>query len=277
MNQKTPEYINSSHAKDPDSLFQDLESELDFGSVDKDGNVSPEEKRHPLQTVGTITDIFFKLVLLIVFISGIDSTIRNLDSTEYLSNLPICAYLTLGVDNYPNTECLSYKKAIETVSLKKETYEKALAKSLALLIPKKLLSKNVLAMPEVQFIEQKNTRVSMTRVFDKFEEIRKSTKYEGRAIECAKFSVSEKGDITTTCNFLGFGLSPGSDPSETSRAAALLFLDKLQDTGSSFQVLESPKNLDLEKFTSTDSGIRSTFSTQTVLPLKLRYTPISKP
>ena len=192
MNQKTPEFIDPTHTKDPDSLFQDLGSELDFGSVDTESSSLSQAKKHPLEITARITDIFFKLVLVAVFIFGIDSTIRNLDNASFLSGLPVCGYLTLGVEGYDNTSCLTYETAKQDLTTKKEAYEKSLATSLAILIPKKLLSKNVLAIPEVQFIEQKNNRISITRALDKFNEIRVSSKYRGADIDCEKFVLSEK-------------------------------------------------------------------------------------
>jgi len=57
---------------------------------------------------------------------------------------------------------------------------------------------------------------------------------------------------------------------------AIDFLDRLNRAKQNFVVLESPVSLDLGSYTSTDIGIKSTFSTTTQALVKVRFIPNGK-
>lgn len=59
---------------------------------------------------------------------------------------------------------------------------------------------------------------------------------------------------------------------------AIAFLYKIQDSEKTggFVLLNYPKTLDIEKFSSADPGIKSTFSTKTKLSLKLRFVALNQ-
>ena len=53
------------------------------------------------------------------------------------------------------------------------------------------------------------------------------------------------------------------------------FMTRLSDAKSNFQILSSPKILDISEFSSTE-GFKSIFATQTSLSLKLQYLSVNK-
>lgn len=129
--------------------------------------------------------------------------------------------------------------------------------------------------PEVQYILAKTSsnRVSVQEMLNKFSEFRTSaTVYKGDDIECSNFSLNEKGEMTMTCDFLGFSISGSADKVTTSRSTALTFLEKLRSPYSGFKIINEPKTLEIQPYISADLGIKGTFTTKTTLNLKLRYT-----
>jgi hypothetical protein len=82
--------------------------------------------------------------------------------------------------------------------------------------------------------------------------------------------------MTVRCDFYGFPLLSSNATPFTSRSTALAFLAKLEDSSSNFTLLEQPKSLEIERFTSTDTGLRSTFSTRTSLTIKVQYSASNK-
>ncbi len=275
--QKT-QFLSPQEEMSGESLFKELENELDFGDLAKDKEDLANEKKHPLQIATRVTDILFKVLLVASFILGVDVTLRNLDASGFLSNLPICSYLAWGVGDYDNTECKLYVEIKDKLTKDRAQYEKDLTVPLAILVPKKLQSQNVLNSPEVQFIQLHTAgRVTLTKVLDQFNEIKaSSTIRRGEDIECKKLTLDEKGILNVNCDCYGFGLNSGTEESNTSRSTALALIDKLSDKNSHFQIVEVPKALDLEKYSSSDLGIKSTFSTHTTLNLKLRYVVSNK-
>ncbi len=120
-------------------------------------------------------------------------------------------------------------------------------------------------------------RAPLRDIINNFNRIKNSaTAYQGKDIDCTKFVMSEKGDLTVNCEFYGFPLLSNDAIPLTSRTTALTFLDKLSDPSTGFTLLDQPKNLEIEKYTSTDTGLRSTFSTRTSLTLRLRYSAPNK-
>jgi hypothetical protein len=190
-----------------DKLFQELENELDFGEQKMQASSPVSQKKHPLQWTQLILATFFKLLLLGAIIAGLDVTIRNSDSSEWLKSIPACSYYALGVEEYSNDSCHTYSEIQTSITDAKQALEKELGINLAILVPKKTQVQNVLNMPEVQFILQKtgNTRTSIVEAMTRFNEIKNTTtSFRGEDIECTKLTVNEKGELLATCDFYGF-------------------------------------------------------------------------
>jgi hypothetical protein len=277
--EKESQFIPQKESSAVDSLFDELGSELDFGIMDSSG-LSESNSKHPLEIAKLITNALVSIVAIGAFITTIDGTIRNLENNGFLKDIGLCSYYTFGVDNLSsNAECGSYAQTKIFVANQKETLEKNLGGKLALVIPKKLVTTNVTKLPEVSFILQKtgNTRTSITEVTKNFLNIKNTaTDFQGKDIDCEKMLLNEKGELTVRCDFYGFPLLSSDTTPFTSRSTALAFLKKLEDPSSNFTLLEQPKSLEIEKFSSTDAGLRSTFSTRTSLSLKMRYSPSNK-
>ena len=277
--EKETQFIPQKEPSGVDSLFNELGSELDFGTVDNPTGLSESTAKHPLEIAKFITNLLVSVVAIWVFITIVDGTIRNLENNGFLKEIKLCSYYTFGVDNLGNAECGSYVQTKTFVAGQKEALEKDLGGKLAIVIPKKLVTTNTAKLPEVSFILQKtgNTRTSITEVTKNFLNIKNTaTEYQGKDIDCEKMLLNEKGELTVRCDFYGFPLLSSDATPFTSRSTALAFLKKLEDPSSNFTLLEQPKSLEIEKFSSADAGLRSTFSTRTSLTLKVRYSPSNK-
>lgn len=281
QNNQENQFIPKKDEASVNALFEELGSELDFGSSDAIAtNDQPQGKKHPLEWAVVITGVIVKILLVVGVVGTLDSTIRNLDSGDFLKSLPLCAYYAYGVENYENADCDTYSGIYGKLSTLRGELEKELSINLAILVPQKLLLQNTLKSPEVQYILTKTTsnRVSIPEILAKFAEYRTSaTVYRGEDIECGNFAVSENGDLTVTCDFFGFSINGSSETKAlTSRSTAIAFLDKLRAQDSSFRILNEPKVLEMTQYSSTDLGIKSTFTTKTNVLLKLRYIPSNR-
>lgn len=275
MDQNTQEnqFIPKKEDSGVNALFEELGSELDFGEVQKLQKKRVQSK-HPLEVGAMAMGMLFKIGLIVAILTGIDATIRNLESSSVISMFPLCGYYALGVEGYDNANCMTDAEILTHLSGEKADLEKELALNLVVLIPQKLLIQNTLKSPEVQYILAKTStsRVSIQEMLNKLSDFRTSaTAYKGEDIDCGTFIVNEKGDISMNCDFFGFSVNSASAKSVTSRATALAFLDKLRSQDSGFKILNEPKVLEMQAYTSSDLGIRSTFTTKTTLGLKLRY------
>ncbi len=257
------------------AFFEELGSELDHGEIQSLKNDAQVQKKHPIEYLSIGVGILYKIALLVVVVTGIDVTLRNANSSDFARNFPVCSYLSTGVNDYPNTECMTYSEILSKLSTDRASLEKELWNNLAVLIPKKLQIQNTMKSPELQYILAKTStnRVSIQEMLNKFSEFRTTaTVYKGDDIECSSFSLNEKGEMTVTCEFFGFSISGSADKVTTSRSTALTFLEKLRSPYSGFKVLNEPKTLEIQPYTSADFGIKGTFTTKTTLNLKLRYT-----
>ncbi len=277
MDPTVPEnqFIPKKEESGVNTLFEELGSELDFGDVTKLQKEAENNGKHPLEWTLLGMSIIFKIALVAVFIASIDVSIRNMNSSEILKMFPLCSYYSLGIDNYDNsTTCNTYTEILSMYTGKRETLEQNLGISLAKMVPQKLLIQNALKSHEIQYILSKTTdnRVSIDEMMQKFTEIRTSDPtYKGENIECANFSTNEKWELAVSCSFLGFPISETSDKSFTSRIIALNFLYNLRLPSSGFKIINEPKFLDMQAYSSVDPGIKSTFTTRTTLNLKLKY------
>lgn len=265
--------------KDPTtSLFQDLGTELDFGDANAIKSVSEDTSSHPLSLAKTGTGLLLALLLVYTVVASIDVSMRNMETTGFFKELPLCGYYTLGTDNYKNQSCGSYVEAKNSIDVERTKLESDLGTNLALMVPNKTAIQNPTAQPEVQYILQKTaSRSSLRDAITSFNRIKNTaTDYQGKDIDCSKFTLNEKGGMTVSCDFYGFALLSSDEVPNTSRTTALALLDKLSDPNSGFTLVEQPRNLEIEKYTSTDTGLRSTFSTRTSLILRLKYSPLNK-
>ena len=183
--------------------------------------------------------------------------------------------------NADNPDCKSAADLSQSVLSTTAENEKNLANNLFVLVPKRSQVNNIANSDEVQFIKQRSerNRVSIPAMIEALDLIRvSSSDLEGRDIECANYSLDEKGNLSVDCSAYGSSLISTSQKSATSRMTAIAFLDKIIESGKSggFVLQNYPKTLDMEKFSSTDPGIKSTFSTKTKLTLKLRFIALNQ-
>lgn len=175
------------------NIFNELSgdiNELDF-------NARPQqvkEKKEPIEIAYIVSGKLFILGIIITILLSIDVYARSADNNSLFANLPICPYLSYGIENYDNTECKTLLMISSEVTAKKEKLEKQIIENLVILVPKLMQSLNIVNSPKVQFIEEHtgNSRVSITETVRNFLDIKNKSDYQGEDIECQTFSIDEK-------------------------------------------------------------------------------------
>ena len=148
----------------------------------------------------------FTIGVIITVLLSLDVFIRTSEDNSLLTNLPICSYLSYGVNGiYGNSECKTLPMILSEVSAEKEKIEKNIIANLVILIPKFMQSLDITNSPKVQFIQEHNgtARISITETLDRFMEIKNKTNYQGEDIECKTISIDEKGKISASCQIYG--------------------------------------------------------------------------
>lgn len=263
-----------------DALFNEFR-ELDFGP---EGNMQTMAEEDPklkkFQLFAKTSDVVFKVSILILFVTGIDATLRNMDSAGFLSDMGLCSYIGYGIA-LDNTECQTYSARLLSAQSQEKTLKSDYVSLLDTFVERKIQALGITESPEVQFIQKKTNgdRILLSKISEDFNRIRTSNSLHGLDIECSKMQMSEKGDVNVTCDFYGNSLNSGVSESQstTSRSTALAFFDKLTAPGSPFRMLETPKMLEMENFMSSDLGTKGTFTTKTTVNLKLRYINSNQP
>ncbi|NDK19568.1 hypothetical protein GW819_01890 [Candidatus Gracilibacteria bacterium] len=260
------------------NIFNELSGELGELDFAERAKAQEVEKKHPLIIASFWTGKLFFIVVLVAILMSIDIFVRTMKDNSYFANLPICPYLSYGVDNYENNNCKTLPQIFTELKDQKDKLEKNIVANLIILVPKFLQSSDISSSPKVQFIQEHtgDSRISITDAITRFLEIKNRTSYQGEDIECKGVSANEQGQISLSCEIYGGPIiSPTGQATKTSREIALAFLNRLGDTSSNFQILSYPKVLDISEFNSVD-GFKSVFSTVTPLDLKLQYLPTNK-
>lgn len=255
-----------------DDIFQGL-GENFFKDAPAPG-VQTAQKKDPHEIGAKILDVAMKVSLVAVVILGIDSTIRDLDTPGFLENLPVCDYLSFGIDGFENTDCKMPTQIMADKTEELKQVESTMANNLLVLVPKRLEAGDAINSPEVQFIKERtgDSRIAFGKVVGEFQDIVAKSDYHGEDISCSRYKFNEKGEFTVDCETYGGSLNDSAyKESRSSRITAIALLDRLD--GSEFRILNPPKTLDISKYSTADVGIRSTFSTVTKLSLNLRYVP----
>ncbi|MFA6090513.1 MAG: hypothetical protein WC774_01930 [Candidatus Gracilibacteria bacterium] len=259
------------------NIFTELSGEI--GELDFNEKALKEaEKKEPILIAYAISGKLFILGVLITILLSIDVYARSTENNSLFTNLPICPYLSYGIENYDNIECKTPLMISAEVTAKKEKLEEQIITNLTILVPKLMQSMNITSSPKVQFIQEHtgNSRVSITETIRNFLDIKNKTSFEGADIECQTFSIDEKGVFSISCKVYGGPLLALSGlGTKTSRETAIEFLTRLNDAKSNFQLLSYPKVLDISEFSSAE-GFKTVFSTQTSLNLKLQYLAVNK-
>lgn len=285
---KTPEpksnYVElSDDSHNVGNIFNELSGELgelSFGELDLDKKKSESEnrKKHPLEIAYSVSIYFFIAGIVAAIVLSLDVFVRASEDNEFFANLPICSYLSYGVEDYENEECKTVPMISKDADEAKEKLEKNIATNLVLLVPKFMQSLDIANSPKVQFIQEHtgDSRVSIGDVINRFIEIKNKTSYQGEDIECKTLMADEKGKLSLSCQVYGGALiAPAGLTTKTSRETTLAFLSRLSDPKSGFQITAYPKSLDISQFSTAD-GFRAVFSTKTTLELKLQYLPTNK-
>ena len=256
-----------------DDIFQGL-GENFFKDAQAPG--TPKQgKKDPLEIGAKTLDTVMKVSLVALVIFGIDSSIRSLETPGFLEALPVCDYLSFGIDGYANEQCKTPTQIVADKSEEEKQVTSTLANNLLVLVPKRLEAGDALNSPEVQFIKERSgdSRVAFKKVIDDFQEkIVAKSDYYGEDISCSRFKFNEKGEFSVDCETYGGSLNDSAfKESRSSRITAIGMLSRLE--ASDFRIINPPKALDIAKYSAADVGIRSTFSTVTRLQLNLRYVP----
>ena len=259
------------------NIFNELSgdiNELDFNERTQ----KVKEKKDPIEIVYSISGKLFVLGIIVTILLSIDVYARSADNNSLFANLPICPYLSYGIENYDNAECKTPLMISSEVTAKKEKLEKQIIENLVILVPKLMQSLNIVNSPKVQFIEEHtgNSRISITDAVQNFLDVKNKTSYRGADIECQTFSIDEKWVFSVSCQVYGGSLlAPIGLGTKTSRETAMEFITRLSDPKNNLQLLSYPKTLDISEFSSPE-GFKNIFLTQTSLNLKLQYLVVNK-
>ncbi|MDD2565300.1 MAG: hypothetical protein PHZ26_00930 [Candidatus Gracilibacteria bacterium] len=270
------ETINNSNG----DIFQDFDlGDLSFLEESGDSNI--KNPFNPLEFTKKLSGSLFWLTLILSTVFYVNVLVLTSDS-DFIHSIPgVCDYIGTKIPGYNNTNnCLSIPKILEEQNKTYEKLESNILKSLVILIPKKIQTDYIISSPEVQFINSKHTsdKIFINKIFKEFEDLRTSNKpFNGLNIECSNYRADESGLFELSCIFYGASITSISDGQEvkTSRTVAIDFLKLLNSSNSRFKILNYPNNLSIQESNSTD-GIKSRFTTQTSIPLKLQYSLTSK-
>lgn len=273
-------FIQVDTASPHENIFNELSGELgDLEFAEKKADTLEPKKRDWLATGYAVSGIVSTVFFFIFVVLLIDVTFRTQDDNSFVGNLGLCSYLAWGVENYDNPECKTIAMIHADSEKDKADTEKTIVSNLILLAPKELQSIDILNSPKVRFIQDHtgDNRISISETMARFMEIKNRTAYQGEDIDCKNLVTNEKGELSVTCDVYGGAvLGPARGNSISSRETALSFIEALQDPTSNFQLIQSPKSLEIAAYSSSDVGLRSVFSTKTTISLKLRYLPPNK-
>lgn len=261
-------------------IFQDFDlGNLSF--LEETWNNNIKKPFNPLEFSKSVTGVIFWISLLLSTAFYINVLVLSLDS-EFIHSIPwICDYIWSEVEWYDNSsKCLSLPKILEEQNKVYQDVENNILKSLIILIPKKIQTDYIVSSPEVQFINSKHTsdKIFINKIFEEFENVRTHNKpFDWLNIECSNYRTDETWILELSCVFYWSSISSTSNSQEvkTSRTVAVDFLKLLDSPSGHFKVLDYPNNLSIQDSNSTD-WIKSRFTTQTSIPLKLQYSLTSK-
>lgn len=127
-----------------------------------------------------VSGYVFTFGIIVTLLLTLDVFARSGEDNSLFVNLPICSYLSYGVDDYDNADCKTLPMIFSDLSAEKEKLEKNIVGNLVLLVPKLMQSFNIVNSPKVQFIQEHtgDSRVSITEAMSRFLEIKNRTSYQ---------------------------------------------------------------------------------------------------
>ncbi|MDD2916785.1 MAG: hypothetical protein PHH70_02985, partial [Candidatus Gracilibacteria bacterium] len=256
--EKEPNYIElSNDSQNTGNIFNELSGELGDLDFAEKAALKETQKQEPIEIVYMIMSKLFILGVIATIIVSIDVFARTSEDNSLFSNLPICSYLSFGVDAYDNTDCKTVTMIVADKTAEKEKIEKNIVTNLIILVPRFLQSLDMTSSPKVQFIQEHtgDSRVALLDTMDRFVELKNKTNYQGEDIECKSINTDEQGKFSVSCQVYGGALiAPRGIKTKTSREVALSFLGRLSDPKSGFQILSYPKVLDIAEY-KTGTGL----------------------
>lgn len=122
----------------------------------------------------------FSITLVVTIFLTLDVFARSSVDNSLFANLPICPYLSYGINDYENEKCQTPSMILTEVKIEKEKLETNIAKNLVILVPKLMQSLDILNSPKVQFIQEHtgDSRISLKEIITRFEEIKNKTSYQ---------------------------------------------------------------------------------------------------
>lgn len=274
-----PNYIELS--QDPNNMgniFNELWWDLWDLTFAEKTSVTEVQKKEPILIVYMASSYLLVFSIIVTLLLSLDVFARSSQDNALFSNLPICSYLSYGVNEYENSECKTLFMIAGEQDAEKKKLEKDIITNLVILVPKLMQSLDIVNSPKVQFIQERtgDSRISINDTIDQFLAIKNKTNYKGEDISCSNIATDEKWKFSVTCQVYGGSMiAPTWQETQTSRETALLFLDRLTDPKSGFQVLSYPKTLDISDYSSTE-GFKILLTTVTSLNLTLQYLPANK-
>ncbi len=207
MEEQKTNYIEISDNSAVGNIFNELSGELgdlDFGDENQEKQKS-EKTKDRWELAYKISGISFTIALILAAVLSADVFIRTSPSNNLFVNLPICGYLSLGIDDYENTDCKTLPMILETAMAEKEKTEKNIISNLVVLVPKLLQSLDIVSSPKVRFIQEHtgDSRIPITDMISRFLEIKGRTVYHGEDIDCKNLMVDEKGAMSISCDIYG--------------------------------------------------------------------------
>jgi len=162
------------------NIFNELSGELGELDFAERAKAQEAEKKHPLIIASFWTGKLFFLVVLVTILMSVDIFVRTMEDNSYFANLPICPYLSYGVDNYDNSDCKTLPQIFTELKDQKDKLENNIVTNLVILVPKFLQSSDISSSPKVQFIQEHtgDSRISITDAIARFLEIKNRTSYQ---------------------------------------------------------------------------------------------------
>lgn len=190
-----PNYVElSEDSHNVGNIFNELSGELGELSFAEKAVETEKQKKHPLEIAYLVSVYLFVIAILATIVMSLDVFARSSEDNKYFANLPICGYLSYGIEGFENEECKTPSMIAKDADIAKEKLEKNIITNLILLVPKFMQSLDIANSPKVQFIQEHtgDSRVMINDMVERFLEIKNKTSYQGEDIECRTLTADEK-------------------------------------------------------------------------------------
>ncbi len=273
----------SDATKSEDILYNDFFQENNNGEL----IIGTKKERSGLELLVSVLEYVTITAVITGILFGLHVYIRTSKNLSFIENYPIlCPYLNYDINILADQKwCKSIASFQTEYDEKNKILEENILNALAEYIPIKVSSSILDSSPEKTFII--NTYASKVRVNDimeAFEKVKTSAQKissqsgNNENITCKGITITNSYNLSTQCTILGgaIGNSDVNGQVGSSRIQAMSFIEKLWNTAkSSFIVNTHPVSLSIANL-SKDEAEKTWFSTRTVLPIQVRYVPLTE-